>query len=140
MKNCSNYGIHLFNRKGNVPFYYYSRIKYSSSSVRTGLTRRLPGPSIPPEVTTLIIYLSSSERIGLLGCSVGPIVFTEMNVNSFGRVMAYLTLVYIMEIPEGAKREAVRLAAVILRDVDISRVEQSILRRIERMLSNMFVM
>ena len=75
-----------------------------------------------------------------MGCSVGPIVFTEMNVNSFGRVMAYLTLVYIMKIPEGAKREAVRLAAVILRDVDISRVEQSILRRIERMLSNMFVM
>ena len=27
-------------------------------------------------------------------------VFTEMNVNSFGRFMAYLTLVYIMNIPE----------------------------------------
>ena len=68
MKNCSNYGIHLFNRKGNVPFYYYSRIKYSSS-VRTGLTRRLPGPSIPPEVITLIIYyaLRKDWIIGLFG-------------------------------------------------------------------------
>ena len=38
-------------------------------------------------------------------------VFAEMNVNSFGRAMAYLTLVYLMDIPEDVKREAVRLVA-----------------------------
>ena len=52
-------------------------------------------------------------------------VFYEMNVNSFGRAMAYLTLVYFMKIPEDAKREAVRLVATILRDVNITRVEES---------------
>ena len=34
-------------------------------------------------------------------------VFTEMNVNSFGRLMAYLTLVYIMDISEDTRRKAV---------------------------------
>ena len=29
-------------------------------------------------------------------------VFAEMNVNGFGRAMAYLTLVYLMNIPEDA--------------------------------------
>ena len=47
------------------------------------------------------------ERLGpeeLLG------VFAEMNVNSFGRAM-----VYLMNIPEDVKREAVRLVAPITR-------------------------
>ena len=39
-------------------------------------------------------------------------VFAEMNVNSFGRAMAYLTLVYLVNIPEDVKREAVRLVAL----------------------------
>ena len=46
-----------------------------------------------------------------------------MNVNSFGRAMAYLTLVYLMTIPEDVKREAVRLVAPVLRNVGVTRVE-----------------
>ena len=51
-------------------------------------------------------------------------VFNEMNVNSFGRAMAYLTLVYLMNIPEDTKRKAVRLVAPVLRDVNATRVEE----------------
>ena len=51
-------------------------------------------------------------------------VFNEMNVNSFGRVVAYLALVYRMNIPEeDVIREAVRLVVPILRDT--ARVEGS---------------
>ena len=35
-------------------------------------------------------------------------VFCKMNVNNFGRAVAYLTLVYLMNIPEDAKREDVK--------------------------------
>ena len=56
-------------------------------------------------------------------------VFAEMNVNSFGRAMAYLTLVYLMDIPEDVKREAVCLVAPVLRNVDVTRVEEGFFRR-----------
>ena len=56
-------------------------------------------------------------------------VFAEMNVNSFGRAMAYLTLVYLMDIPEDVKREAVRLAAPVLRNIGVTRVEEGFFRR-----------
>ena len=72
------------------------------------------------------LYGEMTERLGpeeLLG------VFAEMNVNSFGRAMAYLTLVYLMDIPEDVKREAVRLVAPVLRDVDATRVGESFFRR-----------
>ena len=71
-------------------------------------------------------YDEMAERLGpeeLLG------VFAEMNVNSFGRVMAYLTLVYLMNIPEDTKREAVRLVAPVLRNVGVTRVEEGFFRR-----------
>ena len=56
-------------------------------------------------------------------------IFNEMNVNSIGRVMAYLTLVYRMNISEeDTVREAVRLAVPALRN--IARVEGSFVRRI----------
>ena len=55
--------------------------------------------------------------------------FAEMNVNSFGRAMAYLTLVYLMNIPEDAKRETVRLVATVLKDVNVTRVEESFFQR-----------
>ena len=44
-------------------------------------------------------------------------VFHEMNVNSLGRAMAYLTLVYRMShiIKEDTVRQAVRLAAPVIR-------------------------
>ena len=52
-------------------------------------------------------------------------VFHEMNVNSLGRAMAYLTLVYRMShiIKEDTVRQAVRLAAPVIRNT--GRVEGS---------------
>ena len=67
------------------------------------------------------LYDEMAERLGpeeLLS------VFAEMNVNGFGRAMAYLTLVYLMDIPEDVKRKAVRLVAPVLRDVGVTRVEE----------------
>ena len=56
-------------------------------------------------------------------------VFAEINVNSFGRAVAYMTLVYLMNIPEDAKREAARLSVAILREVNVTRVEESFFQR-----------
>ena len=72
------------------------------------------------------LYDEMGERLnsdGLLN------VFGEMNVNSSGRAMAYLTLVYLMDIPEDVKREAVCLVAPVLRDVGITRAEEGFFRR-----------
>ena len=57
-------------------------------------------------------------------------VFHEMNVNSLGRTMAYLTLVYRMShiIKEDTVRQAVRLAAPLIRNV--GRVEGSFIREL----------
>ena len=57
-------------------------------------------------------------------------VFHEMNVNSLGRAMAYLTLVYRMShvIKEDTVRLAVRLAAPVLRNT--GRVEGSFIREL----------
>ena len=72
------------------------------------------------------LYGEMAERLSpeeLLG------VFAEMNVNSFGRAMAYLTLIYLMNISEDVKREAVRLVAPVLRNVGVTRVEEGFFRR-----------
>ena len=72
------------------------------------------------------LYDEMAERLdsdGLLN------VFGEINVNNFGRAMAYLTLIYLMDIPEDVKREAVRLVAPVLRDVGVTRVEEGFFRR-----------
>ena len=72
------------------------------------------------------LYDEMAERLGpeeLLS------VFAEMNVNGFGRAMAYLTLVYLMDIPEDVKPKAVRLVAPVLRDVGVTRVEEGFFRR-----------
>ena len=57
-------------------------------------------------------------------------VFHEMNVNSLGRTMAYLTLVYRMShiIKEDTVRQAVRLATPLIRNV--GRVEGSFIREL----------
>ena len=57
-------------------------------------------------------------------------IFHEMNVNSLGRTMAYLTLVYHMShiIKEDTVRQAVRLAAPLIRNV--GRVEGSFIREL----------
>ena len=48
-------------------------------------------------------------------------IFLKMNVNNLGRAMAYLTLVYRMNIPEDVRREAVRLTASVLREIGVAR-------------------
>ena len=57
-------------------------------------------------------------------------VFHEMNVNSLGRAMAYLTLVYRTShlSKEDTVRQAVRLAAPVLRNV--GRVEGGFIRNL----------
>ena len=72
------------------------------------------------------LYGEMTERLGSDGLLN---VFGELNVNSSGRAMAYLTLVYLMDIPEDVKREAVCLVAPVLRDVGVTRVEEGFFRR-----------
>ena len=57
-------------------------------------------------------------------------VFHEMNVNSLGRAMAYLTLVYRMShmIKEDTVRQAVRLVAPVIRNT--GRVEGGFIREL----------
>ena len=57
-------------------------------------------------------------------------VFHEMNVNSLGRAMAYLTLIYRMShmMEEDIVRQAVRLAAPVIRNT--GRVEGSFIREL----------
>ena len=57
-------------------------------------------------------------------------VFHEMNVNSLGRAMAYLTLVYRMShmIKEDTVRQATRLAAPVIRNT--GRVEGRFIREL----------
>ena len=57
-------------------------------------------------------------------------VFHEMNVNSLGRAMAYLTLVYRMShiIKEDTVRQAVRLVVLVIRNT--GRVEGSFIREL----------
>ena len=57
-------------------------------------------------------------------------VFHEMNVNSLGRAMAYLTLVYRMShiIKEDTVRQAVRLVAPVIRNT--GRVEGRFIREL----------
>ena len=57
-------------------------------------------------------------------------VFHEMNVNSLGRAMAYLSLVYRMShvIKEDTVRQAVRLAAPVIRNA--GRVEGGFIREL----------
>ena len=57
-------------------------------------------------------------------------VFHEMNVNSFGRAMSYLTLVYRMShiSKEDTVRQAVRLAAPVIRNT--ARIEGGFIREL----------
>ena len=43
-----------------------------------------------------------------------PDIFSEMNVNNFGRAIAFLTQVYVMKCSGDVTRRAVRLVAVVL--------------------------
>ena len=57
-------------------------------------------------------------------------VFHEMNVNSLGRAMAYLTLIYRVShtIKEDTVRQAVRLAAPVIRNTGM--VEEGFIRKL----------
>ena len=44
-------------------------------------------------------------------------VFNGMNINNIGRAVAYLALVYRMDIPEDRTREAVRLVVPAIRSI-----------------------
>ena len=73
-------------------------------------------------------YNQSVERLTREGLLLD--VFHEMNVNSLGRAMAYLTLVYRMShmIKEDTVRQAVRLAAPVIRNT--GRVEGGFIREL----------
>lgn len=47
-------------------------------------------------------------------------IFHGINVNSFGRAMAYLTLIYSSNIAEDKMREAVNLVVTVLKDMDLT--------------------
>ena len=57
-------------------------------------------------------------------------VFHKMNVNSLGRAMAYLTLVYRMShiIKEDTARQAIRLTVPVIRNTEI--VEEGFIRKL----------
>jgi carbon starvation protein CstA len=60
------------------------------------------------------------------------VVFNTIDVTSFGRAMAYLTLVYFIHASEDTTRRAVRLVAAPLKSFDLSayRIEESFFRRV----------
>ena len=59
-------------------------------------------------------------------------IFSEINVNNFGHAMAFLTHVYVLKGSKDVMRRAVRLVAVVLKDMDLAafKVEESFLQRI----------
>ena len=67
-----------------------------------------------------------------------PNVFTETNVNNFGRAMAYLTLIYLLDIPEDARRKAVRLVTMVLKDMKITRLEEGFFQRLFLRIRRLF--
>ena len=69
-----------------------------------------------------------------------PDIFNDMNVNNFGRAMAYLTLVYVLKGSENVTCEAVRLVATVLKDMDLTafNVEQSFFQRTLSGIRHMF--
>ena len=85
------------------------------------------------------MYEQMAIRVGPVGL---PGIFNDMNVNNFGRAMAYLTLVYVLDIPENAMREAVRLVATVLKDMDLSvyKVEESFLQRMFSWIRRVFTL
>ena len=61
-----------------------------------------------------------------------PKILDIMNVGNFARVMAHMTLVYVMHASEDTTRRAVRLVAAPLKSFDLSayRIEESFFRRV----------
>ena len=69
-------------------------------------------------------------------------IFNDMNVNNFGRAMAFLTDVYVLKGSEDVTRCAVRLVAVVLKDMDLTafKVEENFLQRMLSGIRRMFAL
>ena len=69
-------------------------------------------------------------------------IFSEMNVNNFGRAMAFLTYVNVLKGSEDVTRRAVRLVAVVLKDMNLAafKVEESFLQRMFAGIRRMFTL
>jgi hypothetical protein len=67
------------------------------------------------------------------------VVFNTINVTNFGRAMAYLTLVYLMQSSEDTTRRALRLVAASLKSFDLRvyRIEEETFSR--RMISRIWL-
>ena len=73
-------------------------------------------------------YKTMYEQIAILPVSMIEI-FEEMNVNNFGRAVAFLTYVYVLKDPKDVTRRAVRLVSMVLKDMDRTMVEESFFQR-----------
>jgi hypothetical protein len=67
-------------------------------------------------------------------------IFSKINVNNFGRAMAYLAVVYLMKESEEVTHEAVRPAIPFLKNIDCSayRVEGSFFHRLRFYIACVF--
>ena len=75
-------------------------------------------------------YKTMYEQMTVLPVNL-PEIFAETKVNSFGRAMAFLTLVYIMKESEDVTRKAVSLVAMVFKEMDLTpfKIEDSFFRR-----------
>ena len=86
-------------------------------------------------------YKTMYEQMAILPVSVLEI-FEEMNVNNFGRAVAFLTYVYVLKGSEDVTRCAVRLVAVVLKDMDLTalKVEGNFFQRMLSGIRRMFAL
>ena len=75
-------------------------------------------------------YKTMYEQMTVLPVNL-PEIFAETKVNSFGRAMAFLTLVYIMKESKDVTRKAVSLVAMVFKEMDLTpfKIEDSFFRR-----------
>ncbi len=67
-------------------------------------------------------------------------IFYEINVVNFGRAIAYLTLVYLMKLPEDEIRSAVQLVVTPLRGFDLTefKIKESFFDKMMSVVKNLF--
>ena len=67
-------------------------------------------------------------------------VFTEINVINFGRAMAYLSIVYLLKESEEVTRDAVRLVATPMKNIDFTafKIEESFFHRLKSYIGHVF--
>ena len=86
-------------------------------------------------------YKTMYEQMAILPVSVLEI-FEEMNVNNFGRAVAFLTYVYVLKGSEDVTRCAVRLVVVVLKDMNLTtfKVEENFFKRMLSGIRRMFAL